>query len=479
MTSPARPGTSLVTDPAYAGLKEHVIGATGLEYYADKDGDLAGHLAGRLAHHGLNGCAAYLALLTEGPGAESALDALIEDLTIGETFFFRHETMFDALRDVLLPERLERNRASRQLRIWSAGCATGAEAYSVAIVLRRDLGHLLAGWDVTIVGTDINRSFLAQAREGRFDEWALRGMPDAVKRACFTQSGKSWLLAPHYKEGVYFQYHNLVRHPFPSLVNNLFGFDVILCRNVTIYFNQEIVRQIVGHFHHSLAEGGWLLVGHSEPSTQVFTAFQTVNVPGAVLYQKSTVLPNSSMWPPLATPTEPLPPATAAMQWSPPLLHEEAAPAPAESDVTKNGAPPQAVTEPASPDVNAIRALADCGAWDDALRQCDAALHGDKLNPLLHFYEALIFDHLGRHAETESALRRAIYLDRRFVLAHYYLGLHVQMTDRPRQAARSFHNVLQLLAVAPAGQVFAHADGITAAELEKLTRHHLEVLEGA
>ncbi len=443
----------VLADPVYARLKEHVIEATGLAYYSDKDLDLAERLARRLAQVGLLECASYLALLA-APGT-TELDALIEDLTIGETFFFRHRELFDALRDVVLPDLVERNRASRQLRIWSAGCSTGAEPYSLAILCRRDLGALLAGWDVRIVGTDINRRFLSRAQAAEFDDWALRATPDEVRRACFLPRGKTWELRPEYRAGVSFQYHNLVTDHFPSRVNDLFAFDLILCRNVTIYFNAAIVRRIIGHFHASLVDGGWLLVGHSEPNMELFQEFRAVNAPGAVLYQKQPVSPAPvALWQP-------------APAWSAPsFTWAEPAPAPAMP-------PPTAPSQ----DVAAIRTLADQGAWEEAARRCAEALAADRLNPLVYFYHGLVLQQLGRHTDAEQALRGALYLDRGFVLAHYCLGLLLQKQGERVRAERSFRNVLDLLARAEPAQVFAEGDGITAAELTRLAEMNLEVLE--
>jgi len=200
----------LRSDPSYPRLKEHVIAATGLAYYADKDNDFAVRVAQRMAGQGVRGCGAYLALLADAARGEAELDALIESLTIGETFFFRHREMFDALRDVVVPDVLARNRATRRLRVWSAGCSIGAEPYSVSMLLRQEFGRELAGWEVTILGTDINREFLARAREGCYEEWGLRNMPEEVRRAHFVRSGKAWRVAPEYREGVSFQYHNLI-----------------------------------------------------------------------------------------------------------------------------------------------------------------------------------------------------------------------------------------------------------------------------
>ena len=111
---------------------------------------------------------------------------------------------------------MRRNSAIRRLRIWCAGCADGAEPYSLSILVKHGLGLHLSGWEVSILGTDINRRGLVNAREGKFEDWSLRSTPEDVKRDCFLRQGKQWILAPHYKEGVSFQYHNLVDTPFPS-----------------------------------------------------------------------------------------------------------------------------------------------------------------------------------------------------------------------------------------------------------------------
>ncbi len=453
----------LTDDPSYPRLKDHLIASTGLAYYADKDRDLVTHVARRLATSGVRDCASYLALLGGEPRGQAELDALIEDLTIGETFFFRHRELFDALRDVVLPERLTRDGHSRQLRIWSAGCSTGAEAYSLSILLRRDLGLRLAGREVSILGTDINRHFLTRAREGVFDSWALRNTPEEMKRTCFTPDGNGWRINPEYREGVSFQYHNLVTQHFPSLVNNLFAFDVILCRNVTIYFSTVIVRPLIDHFYQSLVEGGWLLVGHAEPNLELFRAFRTVNAPGAVLYQKSEPAISHQLSA-VSQPTNPLP-------WVPPSLPDLA-------PWTVTSPAPPASAAPARAEPRDIRALADRGDFDRAAALCQEMLDRDKLNPTVHFYHALVLEQTGRHGEAEQALRRVIYLDRAFVPGHYYLGLLLQRQARTEPAARSFRNVLQLLARTDDARILDEGDGISAGELRKLTQMHLAVLEG-
>ncbi|TAN62370.1 MAG: protein-glutamate O-methyltransferase CheR, partial [Magnetospirillum sp.] len=200
-----------------------------MAFYRDKSEDLAQILVSRMIELAVEGCDGYLARLTS---CADEMDALVAELTIGETYFFRHKEQFDALRDVILPDVIERNRPLRRLRIWSAGCATGPEPYSIAIMLEREFGARIADWHVTVLGTDINQKFLSRAREGRYDQWAFRAMPDDIRAACFTRYGNQWQINPQYKRFVKFQYHNLIKSPFPSIVDNIAGFDLIICRNV-------------------------------------------------------------------------------------------------------------------------------------------------------------------------------------------------------------------------------------------------------
>jgi chemotaxis protein methyltransferase CheR len=132
-------------DPCYGHLKNHLIASTGLAYYDDRDALLAELIGRRLVELGLRDCASYAEFLADGKVGSGEMDALIAQLTVGETYFFRDREQFDAIRDTILPDILERNQSRRQLRIWSAGCANGAEPYSLAMLMGRELAHRLAG----------------------------------------------------------------------------------------------------------------------------------------------------------------------------------------------------------------------------------------------------------------------------------------------------------------------------------------------
>ena len=183
---------AVIGDPQYPQLKELVVESTGLSYYSDKDAELARRVEHRMAVTGIHNCGSYLDILRDPARGASERDALIAEVTIGETYFFRHREHFDALRDLVLPDLVARNRANRRLRIWCAGCSDGPEPYSVAILLKREMAQQLLGWEVTILGTDINRHGLARAREGKFEEWALRGDLREPEAPLFFEGRKSF-----------------------------------------------------------------------------------------------------------------------------------------------------------------------------------------------------------------------------------------------------------------------------------------------
>lgn len=309
---------------------------------------------------------------------------------------------------------------------------------------------------MSILGTDINRQYLTIAREGRYEEWSLRATSNELRRACFEQEGKRWTIAPEYKTGVSFQFHNLVENPFPPQLDDLSAFDLIICRNVMIYFGSELMQRLVRQFHDCLAPGSWLLVGPSEPNMTCFTAFRPVNAPGVTLYQKpagpATNVAETFTFPSLRLPVVPLEQIA------------EAPPAIPSKDATV-------------PTLDDLRQRANQGDWENAARCGRELIESDNLNALVHFHYALVLEHMGDTAESERSLRRAIYLDRQAVLTHYHLGRLLRSRGDGRQATRYFENALNLLESLPGEVVLTDADGITVAELRKLAQMQVESLK--
>ncbi|MEI8395436.1 MAG: CheR family methyltransferase [Rhodospirillaceae bacterium] len=457
--SPILPTT---LDPGFGQLKDHIIGLTGLAYYEDKNDALAERVTRRIKQSGTVDCSGYLDLLVSEPAGRRELDALIAELTIGETFFFRYPEQFEALRTTILPDCIERNGAERRLCIWSAGCATGAEPYSLAVLIHELLGPQLDSWDVTILATDINREFLALAKIGRFGGWALRSLSDSRRAELFDEDKGQWQLRNPYRTMVNFAYHNLISMTDGGFApEGYFGFDIILCRNVLIYFDRETIQALLPRLSESLLPGGWLLVGSSEPNEDFDRVFTTVNAPGTTLYRKS---PPASLLP-TGIAKQPQPPHPVRL----PRPLRSVRPPPARRPPPL---PPAAVSNPPS-----LASIVDCanrGCWDEARRACDRSLAADPMNAVVHYYSALIHHHNAAPAEAEQSYRKAIYLDRNFAMAHFQLGAILAERADHAGARKALLNAQRVLEALPDVAGLPAGDGLTAGDLRKMVMLRLE-----
>ncbi len=458
---------AILADPDYQALKSFILEFTGLFYFHDKDEDLATRLARRFSARGVATCSEYLKILRDDAQGEE-LTYVIGELTIGETYFFRQREHFEALRDAVFPELLDRNRGSRRIRCWSAGCAAGAEPYSLAILLDLELRDRIAGWEISIIATDINTEFLARAREARYRPWSFRETPESVKLACFDHDGDTWLLKPEFRRHVSFRQHNLAGgENFQDLGGQ---FDLILCRNVLIYFGPELIRKTAAAFYDVLTAGGWLVVGHAELNIETFANFDSVNLNGVTFYRK-----------PLETVTKHTPKTPRRRDVSElPVMHNEppASDRPALQKATPLPRPAFPVVTLAVPGVSQVRLLADRGEWSVAAPLGRQLVEAEPLNAPAHFTLGLILEHTTSNEEAERSLRRAVYLDRSFALAHYHLGICLERNRRTEEARKAFRNVIQLLLARPAEELIEYGDGITVSELKELARMHIELLGG-
>jgi chemotaxis protein methyltransferase CheR len=271
-----------LNDELYTRFRDLLLTRCGLYYPERKRGDLAHGLnmaLGTTNHRTL--IELYADAVAGGPG----WDAILAHLTIGETYFFRNGAQFDALREHILPELLERRDGLRTLRVWSAGCATGEEPYSLAILLNELLpsDH---SWNASILATDINPVFLARAREGLYGNWSFRETPDELRQRYWAEEQGRWRLRSDIRRMVSFTRLNLAESCFPAIANGTSAMDIIVCRNVTIYFDEATTRQIAERFYSALTPGGWLIVGHAEPQASVYHQFEVHNFPNTVIYRK-------------------------------------------------------------------------------------------------------------------------------------------------------------------------------------------------
>jgi len=227
----------------------------------------------------------YFDCLTTRPNRQAELTALLNEITIGETCFFRNQPQLEALGRVVIPKIIaaKRKLPSRHLRVWSAGCSTGEEPYTLRMLMLEEVNPLLKDWIVEILATDLNQNSLAFAKEAVYGDYSTRHLTPHYIQKYFDPAGEKLQLKPNVCAGVSFSRLNLSDDARMVFMKNL---DVIFCCNVLIYFDLASKRRVIEHFHDSLLPHGHLFLGHSESLYGVNNDFRLVHFPGATAYIK-------------------------------------------------------------------------------------------------------------------------------------------------------------------------------------------------
>ena len=352
------------------------------------------------------------------------LQVLATRMTVGETHFFRVPAQIHALERVVLPETIARHATDRRLRVWSAGCSTGEEPYTLAILVRQQLADRHA-WDVDILGTDLSLPALEAARRASYGEWSFRDTPNYVRQRYFHQDGKRWRLQDDVARMVRFEPLNLIADPFPSPGPEGPTLDLLVCRNVTIYFTPEAIRRLYRRFAEALVPGGWLVLGPSDPIPDAPELLAAVNAPGAVLWQRLpgaglTTAPRSGLGSHDRRPRRPRP------------LHAQLARTVAEQPVPDRPLEGDGYTRQGMLDL-------ENGALDQAI----------------------------------DNLRRATFLSPHDALAQFSLGRAYSLLGQRSRARTALAHARQLLAAMADDQAVAGGGGIWAAELRQAVEAEL------
>jgi len=494
-------------DNRMSQLSEFVAARTALHFPRERWGDLESKAGSAAKEFGFADVDAFIGWLISSPMSREQMEILASHLTIAETYFWREPQVFEALGEWMLPELIRsRENGDRRLRIWSAGCATGEEPYSIAIALRRAL-PALEKWHITILATDINPRILRRAAAGVYRQWSFRNAPRWLIDGYFHgKKDKAFEILPEIRKMVTFAYLNLAEDIYPSPLNNTNAMDIIFCRNVLMYFEPERARQIGAGLYRSLVDGGWLVVASSELNQRTFPSFQPIHFPGAIVYRKegakagpladgrltqaafpepirqtpfvSTAKP-SVVVPTLAAPTsfENSKKILASPIRQPErnedaevldLMEEKSAPGVAEKG-------PKAEAPEAT--ALGVRTLANQGRLAGALVLCDQALTADKLRSDLYYLRAMILQELNRFEEAGVSLKRALYLDPNFLLAHFALGNLALRQGKTRGAKKYFANALALLNSCGQDDILPESEGLTAGRFKEIIQVTMQIGE--
>jgi chemotaxis protein methyltransferase CheR len=398
---------------------------------------------------------------------------LLRRVTIGETYFFRNMSQYEALRTQILPAIIEQRRSYglKHLNLWSAGCASGEEPYSLAILLHELLPDIET-WTISLLATDINATSLESARKAVYREHSFRAetRPDIRERYFRKLENNTWELDAAIRKMVNFAPLNLISDHYPSFLSRTSHLDLIICRNVTIYFDADTTRGVVGRFHESLLDKGWLVVGHAEPLSDLYKGFVPRNFEGTVVYQKAPVEHVQSLnldWS-LENSAKSTKPTTAPLVAPPPAKPVTAplvSPSPAKTGQLPALKPTYSLQD--------LKAVADRENWDQASEMLREMERSHTLNPAFHYWRGLVLMHKDELAEARQALRRSLYCDSQFSLAHYLLGDLAYQEGDVKEARRCWQRALDAVANRPADAHVIEHDMLTVDELRGLLQTRL------
>jgi chemotaxis protein methyltransferase CheR len=439
--------------------------------------------------------------------SEAEFKELMNLVTINETSFYRFPGQFDALRDLVIPEILQhKSKLSRSFRAWSAGCSTGEEPYTIAMSML-DSAIDCEQYRCEVLGTDVSTQALDRAREAVYPARSLAGLPQNVVQRWFEPVKGGHRPVQPVRDIVDLSYHNLVKEPYPlALLSN---WDLIFCRNVTIYFRVESTRRVVENFYQSLNPGGYLFIGHSETLSTVSERFEVVEAGGVFLYRKplrriyaagdvmpsradearrptvaelsaANLAPNSPGVRPAPVREVAVVPNSAATTDSALAAATLVAEA---HELLEQGRPSDARTvaeqalslDPRNVDAMLVTAYAhaDSGDFGAAIDEANAALAIDPLLAPACYILGIIYLRRGDTVGALNEFRRTIYIDHEFVLAHFNAANVHRARGATDEACREYENTLRSLYVNPTGSWTAFLGGFRPDLLAKTVERSL------
>lgn len=410
--------------------------------------------------------AAFLAVLEAKPDARLR-DLVVHEILVGETYFFRDPLLWEGLEKEIMVDLLQRRSSSRNLRVWSAGCSTGEEAYSLAMLLRSTLPRF-DDWTVHLLATDLSEHSLERGRMAQYGRRAVRELDRDRWGRWFETSGAMVRLVEPIRRMVDFRRHNLSHEDFPGPLTN--RMDLILCRNVLIYLERDLVYRVIARFAECLRPGGWLILAPTEVPLDPPPGLRLVQLkagPLVLRHSSPQAAPSpgagSARTAPARRPLLPLPAA--------PPTPPAPAPAPAVRAPVVPAAPPPAVVS-AEELLAQARAAADRGDLVSALARATSCVEVAPVSPSGWVVLALVQEEMELLADAMESLRRALYLDSGLAVAHLQMA-RVLVRRGDAGWGRSLANFRKLCEKAESNALLPEGGGLTVGE----ARHLADQLE--
>jgi len=472
-------------------IAAHLQQLLGLNYPPDRWADMERALLLAASEAGYNDLNKTSAWLAAGKFSAQEFNILVNHLTIGETYFFRDKAALKVITSKVIPEYLAHDDQKKSLRIWSAGCCTGEEPYTIAMMLCEALPDI-ASRNIQILATDINPDFLAKARTGKYSRWSFRETPVGMRNKYFKASGSMWQIDEQIRKMVTFSSLNLATQILPSLHPDTSHMDAICCRNVLMYFSNDVIRGIASGFARCLKPGAWFVTSPVELNDDIFSEFTRVSVGTAIVYRN--IIPQKTQ-------------KSAAPDWlsSTPVL--TITPNRAKKKVGKFipavVAEPKDVihvNEPSSlalaehyyhahayqeciaecmQDLNRhnnseavlsllTRSYANLGNYEKASEFGHQLIKASRLNAESYFLVGTIFYEMQQFEMALNIFRQGIYLNHDHLIMHFMCGNIYRIEGDLAMANKHFKNVLQFLKACTPDEFIDQSGGLTAGRLNQM-----------
>lgn len=383
------------------------------------------------------------------------LGSLISSITIGETYFFRDKRQIRILKDEIFPAMVYHKTAvgDKSIRIWSAGCSSGEEIYTLVMLLK----HIIPDfndWNCYFLATDINVDLMKKGIAGKYSEWSMRSIPQEYLSMYFQKHDRTYQLSSDICRLVTFDYMNLNSENYPSIMNGTTQHDLILCRNVLIYFDADHVRNILQRLSQCLSEEGMLLLGASDPIAMMDTNLSPSTVSTSLFVKK----PEQQVKQPLKvfdkeiTPVRISQPDSANKVVNAPARERTAEAKKAVDELVSQYRWSDVITAVDQLELtlkktpfllNAkAKALANLGKTQSAIRICEECLEMDKMNKEAWFLYALVLSENKSWKASEAAFRKALYIDPNYLICRYQLGLLLIRLHKTSEGIKALRNVI-------------------------------------
>ena len=450
----------ILTKEEFELFQKFIEENSGIYLDESKNESLTVSLLTRVLEKGFKSYKEYYEFLAHHPRGELEFLEILNLITINETSFFRNVAQFAALKEHVLPEIIKRKKNNKTIRIWSAGCSSGEEPYSIAMTLLSAL-DFLEGWNPEILGTDVCKEALDLAEKGVYSKKSVSLVDQKHLAKYFKKNAQNkYELSDSIKRIVKLKLHNLTEdsYPFPGLP----GWDVIFCRNVTIYFSPESLQKVLKNFYRSLNDGGYLFLGHAEIINRISSEFIPIEVGNTFVYKKEVAETKSQKKEArktrVAAKTEGAERHSVIHNAKEPLTPEE------NSEESLNGFYEKALTyydnDEFEKALEQLKKIIETGPKNPRAyllkgkiyanqekhgKAIEACLKAVEVNPLLasaHYLLGVLYNKQKKQGAAVDEFKKAVYADRNFTLAYFNLANIYRSQGKERQAARQYNNVI-------------------------------------